>query len=131
MLNASRRAKYLLLDFPSATLLLHLGMSGSLRVLDKDVAPRKHDHIDLQLNGEKVLRYNDPRRFGCLLLTKDDPLEHKLIRNLGPEPLAAEFDAEYLFQCSRKRSIAVKNFVMSGAVVVGVGNIYALSLIHI
>ena len=123
--QASRRAKYILLGFDSATIILHLGMSGSLRVLDKDCEPKKHDHIDLVLNDEKILRFNDPRRFGCLLLTGDDPKEHKLLSHLGPEPLHNSFDAVYLFSQSRKRNVPIKNFIMQGQVVVGVGNIYA------
>lgn len=125
IIEASRRAKYILLHFHSATVILHLGMSGSLRVLDKGQIPQKHDHIDLVLNDEKVLRFNDPRRFGCLLVTHDSPEEHKLLAHLGPEPLESRFDAEYLFKQSRKRRVPVKNFIMQGQVVVGVGNIYA------
>ena len=123
--RVSRRAKYILLGFDSATVILHLGMSGSLRVLDKGHAPKKHDHVDLLLSDKKILRFNDPRRFGCLLLTHDAPEEHKLLSHLGPEPLHDSFDAEYLFKQSRKRNVPVKNFIMQGQVVVGVGNIYA------
>jgi len=123
--QASRRAKYILLDFRSATVILHLGMSGSLRVLDKEHVPQKHDHIDLVFNDTKVLRFNDPRRFGCLLVSHGDLDEHKLLSHLGPEPLDEVFDAEYLFKQSRKRSVPIKNFIMQGQVVVGVGNIYA------
>lgn len=125
IVQASRRAKYILLRFDKATMILHLGMSGSLRVLDKTQTPKKHDHVDLGLNDEKILRFNDPRRFGCLLLTHDDPKEHKLIAHLGPEPLNDGFDGKYLFEQSRKRNVPVKNFIMQGQVVVGVGNIYA------
>ena len=125
ILKASRRAKYILLSFDSATLILHLGMSGSLRVLDKEAVLKKHDHVDLVLNDEKILRFNDPRRFGCLLLTQDPLDEHRLLSHLGPEPLKDSFNASYLFQQSRKRNTPIKNFIMQGQVVVGVGNIYA------
>lgn len=125
IVQATRRAKYILLRFDSATVILHLGMSGSLRVLEKELEPQKHDHVDLVLNDEKILRFNDPRRFGCLLLTHGDPGAHKLLAHLGPEPLDDSFDADYLFKQSRKRNVPVKNFIMQGQVVVGVGNIYA------
>ncbi len=125
IVDASRRAKYLLIELSSGTLLIHLGMSGSLRVLDSSAEVGKHDHIDLELNHDKVLRFNDPRRFGSFLLTKDDPLCHPLLVQLGPEPLTDEFDGNLLFSKSRQRKIAVKNFIMNGHIVVGVGNIYA------
>ena len=109
------------------TILLHLGMSGSLRIVNGDSSPGKHDHIDIELNGTKVLRFNDPRRFGCCLLisSNEEVAKHKLLASLGPEPLTDEFSAEHLFRLSRKRSVAVKNFIMDGKVVAGVGNIYA------
>lgn len=123
--KVSRRGKYLLLQCSSATLLIHLGMSGSLRIVDINTPHKKHDHFDFVLGNKKVLRYTDPRRFGCLLWHQGDIEEHKLIRNLGPEPLTREFDANYLFAKSRGRSAPVKNFVMDSHTVVGVGNIYA------
>ena len=124
--SVERRAKYLLLETEAGTLLLHLGMSGSLRVFDGDkgLEPGKHDHVDLILSNGYVLRLNDPRRFGCCLFVAPDS-EHSLLDSLGPEPLTNEFSGEYLFRLSRKRTLAVKNFVMDGKVVVGVGNIYA------
>ncbi|MCL4133104.1 UNVERIFIED_CONTAM: hypothetical protein GTU68_043195 [Idotea baltica] len=102
-------------------------MSGSLRVLDVGTEPSKHDHLDIELSNAKILRFNDPRRFGCCLLIEpsEEASQHKLLRSLGPEPLSDNFTGEYLFQQSRKRSLAIKNFIMDGKVVVGVGNIYA------
>ena len=121
----SRRAKYVLIHTSKGSLILHLGMSGSVRIVDTSVEPEKHDHVDIILGDGKVMRFNDPRRFGCLLFSVSDPLQHKLIKHLGPEPLSAEFNGDYLYQQSRKRTIAIKNFIMDGKVVVGVGNIYA------
>lgn len=121
--GVERRAKYLLLNFDDETLLIHLGMSGSLRVHQgKLPVPGKHDHFDLHFSGDVHLRYTDPRRFGaCLFAQADDPL----LDHLGPEPLGEDFDGAYLFARSRKRSIAVKTFIMDQKIVVGVGNIYA------
>ena len=119
-----RRAKYLLLDTAAGSALLHLGMSGSLRVLPADAPVRAHDHVDVLLEGERVLRFNDPRRFGCLLWQAPGQT-HPLLAGLGPEPLSEAFDGDYLFDLSRGRSAPVKTFLMDQAVVVGVGNIYA------
>jgi len=124
-----RRAKYLLLDTAAGSALLHLGMSGSLRVLPDDTAVRAHDHVDIGLEGldgapDRVLRFNDPRRFGCLLWQAPGEV-HPLLAGLGPEPLSDDFDGDYLFARSRGRAAPVKTFLMDQAVVVGVGNIYA------
>lgn len=119
-----RRAKYLLLDTDAGSALLHLGMSGSLRVLPAATALRAHDHVDLLLEDERVLRFNDPRRFGCLLWQPPGAI-HPLLAGLGPEPLSDAFDGDRLFALSRGRSAPVKNFLMDQSVVVGVGNIYA------
>ena len=119
-----RRAKYLLLDTAAGSALLHLGMSGSLRVLPADTAVRAHDHVDLRLEGGRVLRFNDPRRFGCLLWQPPGTV-HPLLAALGPEPLSDVFDGDHLFRLSRGRSAPVKNFLMDQSTVVGVGNIYA------
>ncbi|MTZ13834.1 bifunctional DNA-formamidopyrimidine glycosylase/DNA-(apurinic or apyrimidinic site) lyase [Pseudomonas sp. JL972] len=119
-----RRAKYLLIRFEAGTLIAHLGMSGSLRLVEGALPPAKHEHVDLLLESGQALRYTDPRRFGALLWS-DDPLNHVLLASLGPEPLSEGFDGERLFQLSRGRSMAVKPFIMDNAVVVGVGNIYA------
>lgn len=121
----SRRGKYILIAIDAGTLILHLGMSGSLRITETELPPRKHDHYDLVVTGGKRLRFHDPRRFGCLLWTESDPAQHKLIASLGPEPLGADFDAGYLHALSCGRKAAVKTFIMDSHVVVGVGNIYA------
>jgi formamidopyrimidine-DNA glycosylase len=123
--RAGRRAKYLLIETESGTLILHLGMSGSLRVLPA-VTPRiAHDHVDIELDSGQTLRFNDPRRFGCLMFTASDPLLHPLLKGLAPEPLEPEFNAEYLWKISRRRSVAIKQLIMNARLVVGVGNIYA------
>ncbi|WP_261874742.1 bifunctional DNA-formamidopyrimidine glycosylase/DNA-(apurinic or apyrimidinic site) lyase [Vibrio rarus] len=122
--KVSRRAKYLLLETELGSIVLHLGMSGSLRIQDESLAPTKHDHVDLVLQNGKMLRYNDPRRFGSWLwIDKGESLS--LIDNLGPEPLSDEFCVEHIVQLAAKRRIAVKQFIMDNKVVVGVGNIYA------
>lgn len=123
-----RRAKYLLLDTAAGSALLHLGMSGSLRVLPARTPVTAHDHVDLLLEGSRggarVLRFNDPRRFGCLLWQAPGTT-HELLRQLGPEPLSDGFDGDYLHARSRGRRAPVKTFLMDQRVVVGVGNIYA------
>jgi formamidopyrimidine-DNA glycosylase len=120
-----RRAKYLLIDLERGSLILHLGMSGSVRVVPGDTPLVDHDHIDIQLDSGLLLRFNDPRRFGSLLWTDADPLAHPLLRRLAPEPLDATFDGEYLYRASRGRRVAIKQLLMNSQVVVGVGNIYA------
>jgi formamidopyrimidine-DNA glycosylase len=100
-------------------------MSGSLRIVSPDVPPRPHDHWDLVIDSGKVLRFHDPRRFGSLHWTLGDPLDHPLLAKLGPEPLSADFDGEYLYRATRKRRVAIKQLIMNSHVVVGVGNIYA------
>ena len=128
VLAIRRRAKYLLLDTGTGSALLHLGMSGSLRVLPMETPVRAHDHVDLVLAADdegprRVLRFNDPRRFGCLLWQPAGSL-HPLLVGLGPEPLSSAFDGDHLFVRSRGRRAPVKAFLMDQAVVVGVGNIY-------
>jgi len=123
--NITRRSKYLLLETDIGSLIMHLGMSGSLRVVTEEVPAQKHDHIDIVFTNNKILRLRDPRRFGAVLFTKADPLQHKLLVNLGPEPLSAQFHTEYLYTKSRQRKVAVKSFLMDSKIVVGVGNIYA------
>lgn len=120
-----RRAKYLLIGFDAGTAIVHLGMSGSLRMLATGVPPRIHDHWDLVMETGQVLRFHDPRRFGSLHWTDRDPLEHPLLARLAPEPLSDEFDADYLHRATRKRSVAIKQLLMNSQIVVGVGNIYA------
>jgi formamidopyrimidine-DNA glycosylase len=119
-----RRGKYLLFRTGVGTLLVHLGMSGSLRVVDSAQAPGKHDHIDICLGSGRILRFHDPRRFGCFLWLEPGE-RHPLLAHLGPEPLSAAFDGGLLYRRSRGRSGPVKSFIMDGKVVVGVGNIYA------
>ena len=123
--SLERRGKYLLIGFDNGGLLVHLGMSGSLRVLTEPADPLKHDHFDLALETGVYLRFNDPRRFGALLWVEGDMHAHPLLSHLGPEPLSVDFSGDYLFRRSRGRRQAVKNFIMDGRVVVGVGNIYA------
>ena len=123
--DVQRRGKYLLITTAVGTLIIHLGMSGSLRVVDSQSKPEKHDHFELEFTNGKSLRLRDPRRFGAVLFTKDDPLKHKLLKDLGPEPFSREFNTEYLFSRSRKRNINIKAFIMDSKIVVGVGNIYA------
>ena len=123
--SVSRRGKYLLLATQKGCLLIHLGMSGSLRIVESSRAAAKHDHVDVVFANNKVLRYTDPRRFGCILW-ETEPIEaHPLLASLGPEPLEGNFHTDYLFKKSRRRNVAVKTFIMDSKVVVGVGNIYA------
>jgi formamidopyrimidine-DNA glycosylase len=119
-----RRAKYLLIHTKAGAAIIHLGMSGSLRLVNANLPAKKHDHFDLVFNNGIVLRYTDPRRFGALLW-QDQSEPHELLSKLGPEPLSEDFDGERLFQLSRKRKVPVKTFIMDNAVVVGAGNIYA------
>ena len=124
-LRTDRRGKYLLLETGAGCLLVHLGMSGSLRLVERDVESGKHDHLDISLDSGKILRYHDPRRFGAVLWVEGAPLSHPLLASLGPEPLSDDFSASYLYERARKRSVPIKSFVMDSKVVVGVGNIYA------
>lgn len=125
LLDISRRAKYLLLKFSNGTVIWHLGMSGNLRIVSGKQEVKKHDHVDVVFSQSCILRFNDPRRFGCVLWAGDACEEHVLLKGLGPEPLDEGFDAGYLFACSRRSSKPVKTWIMDGKVVVGVGNIYA------
>jgi formamidopyrimidine-DNA glycosylase len=120
-----RRAKYILIRFDSGTLILHLGMSGSLRLVRSGAPLKTHDHWDIHLDSGWILRFHDPRRFGSLHWTDTDPALHPLLAKLAPEPLSGAFDADYLFRATRRRGVAVKQFIMNSQVVVGVGNIYA------
>ena len=121
----NRRAKYVLLQTAAGTALVHLGMSGSLRIMDCDTAWKKHDHVSIELNNGRCLRLHDPRRFGALLWTSAPVEQHPLLRKLGPEPLGNNFNGPYLYDLSRQRRTPVKLFIMDGTVVVGAGNIYA------
>lgn len=125
----ARRAKYILASFSndssSGTLLLHLGMSGRLCLLESYTPPEKHDHFDLQFNDGRVIRLRDPRRFGAVLWMQGDVNQHALLSSLGPEPLEDSFNGAYLFKHMRTRSAAIKTTIMDAHLVVGVGNIYA------
>lgn len=134
LLSLTRRAKYILADFgemsedkivPFGTLLLHLGMSGRICLLERNYPPEKHDHFDIVFDDGKVLRLRDPRRFGAVLWAGNNPNEHMLISVLGPEPLEDGFSAQYLYDAIRTRSAAIKVTIMDSHLVVGVGNIYA------
>ena len=120
-----RRAKYLLFYLESGCMLLHLGMSGSLHMVENNTPVEKHDHVDIVFNSGRTLRFRDPRRFGSIHWTKNNPLEYKLLNHLGPEPLSDNLDGNYLFNKSRKRTQTIKAFIMDGRNVAGVGNIYA------
>jgi len=125
-----RRGKYLLLSLSeknklNGTLLIHLGMSGRLRIIPGQQAPKKHDHVDFIFENGVVLRYTDPRRFGAVLWVTGDPLQHKLLAKLGPEPLEKSFNARYLSGKAVHKKVCVKGFIMDSHIVVGVGNIYA------
>lgn len=120
-----RRGKYLLLDCGEGWLLVHLGMSGFLRLLHGESPPARHDHLDFLFEGGLLLRFHDPRKFGIVTWIAGDPGEHPLLNKIGPEPLSAEFDGNYLFSACRSRTVAIKQLIMNSAVVAGVGNIYA------
>ncbi len=120
-----RRGKYVLLTLTKGTLLLHLGMSGSLRLLATAVPPAKHDHVDIVMGNGLILRFNDPRRFGAVLYTTDPIDVHPLLSHLGPEPLSDDFTAAYLLTRCNKRKLPIKHLIMDAKMVVGVGNIYA------
>ena len=124
--NIKRRAKYLLLHCDNGTLIIHLGMSGSLRIINKNNAEAgKHDHVDITFNNGYTLRYNDPRRFGAILWTTDSYKKHKLLAHLGVEPLTSALNGDYLYKQSRARTCSIKTLIMNSKIVVGIGNIYA------
>ena len=125
-----RRGKYIILCLSKGGILIHLGMSGSLRVVDTLKLPEKHDHIDFVLDSGKTIRFNDPRRFGCVLWA-DNWQDHKLISNLGLEPLTNDFTPIYLSQAAKGKKLAIKQFIMNSKVVVGVGNIYANEALYL
>ncbi len=123
--TVGRRGKYLLLATRKGTIIIHLGMSGSLRIVDKNRIAQKHDHVDIVFANHKILRYTDPRRFGCILWNTGPIDSHPLLAALGPEPLSEDFYTDYIFKRSRTRSAPIKTFIMDSRTVVGVGNIYA------
>lgn len=122
--NVSRRGKYIVVKLHKGALIIHLGMTGKLYFSENNEPLKKHDHFELRI-GQLMLRYNDPRRFGCLIWTKDEPLKHKLLVNLGKEPFSKEFTGNYLYQKGKQSNISIKKFIMNNNIVVGVGNIYA------
>ncbi len=130
ILAVNRRGKYLLLKTGNGTAILHLGMSGSLRILPDDTPAKPHDHVDIVLANEMLLRLRDPRRFGALLWTDEDPARHPLLAKLGPEPFSDSFVGDYLYKLAHKRRLPVKAFIMNSRVVVGLGNIYANEALH-
>lgn len=123
--SVTRRGKYCLLNTSSGSVILHLGMSGNLRIVNSNAKPGKHDHVDFVFQNNAVLRFNDQRKFGAILWATNDVNAHPLLKDLGPEPLTTDFNGEQLFFCATKRKIPVKTFIMDGHIVVGVGNIYA------
>lgn len=123
--DVTRRAKYLLLRTHDGSALVHLGMSGHLRILPITAPVQKHDHVDIQLAGGYCLRFTDPRRFGALLWTAGPPEHHPLLHDLGPEPLGESLSGRYLYTLARGRRSPVKIFIMDSRVVAGIGNIYA------
>jgi formamidopyrimidine-DNA glycosylase len=125
VLTVGRRAKYLLLELERGTLIVHLGMSGSLRLRAAELPRLKHDHYALLFGSGQELRFHDPRRFGSLHYTREDPAEHRLLRALAPEPFDAAFDADYFRRITRTRRVAIKQVLLNGRLVTGVGNIYA------
>ncbi len=127
----TRRGKYLLLACDTGTIIIHLGMSGSLFVGSATDRPQKHDHLDILFGSGRCLRLRDPRRFGAVLWTTRDPERHKLLQHLGVEPLSSSLDGDYFFQRSRDRRVAIKQFIMDSRIVVGVGNIYASEALFI
>jgi formamidopyrimidine-DNA glycosylase len=128
--SLTRRGKYLLIDCGAGTLIIHLGMSGRLWLADPATPPGKHDHFDLVLANGTIMRLRDPRRFGLVLWQAGDPLRHPLLAHIGPEPLSMEFDGESLHCATRNRSAAIKQVLMDGRIVAGVGNIYANEALH-
>jgi formamidopyrimidine-DNA glycosylase len=126
----SRRGKYLLFDFGNGHLLVHLGMSGSLRALSRPESPRDHDHVDIEFDDRSLIRLTDPRRFGAVLWAGERPEAHALLRDLGPEPLGECFSGRHLFDHSRGRRVAVKQFLMDAHTVTGIGNIYASEALY-
>lgn len=125
IVKVDRRGKYLLLRCTAGTVMLHLGMTGDVRIVPDGYSPGRHDHLDIVLSDDRRLRFNDPRKFGSVLWSEKDPLDHPLLQKLGPEPLSDAFSGRCLFLRSRGRRITVKQLIMDGSVVSGLGNIYA------
>ncbi|MEC9374922.1 MAG: bifunctional DNA-formamidopyrimidine glycosylase/DNA-(apurinic or apyrimidinic site) lyase [Pseudomonadota bacterium] len=125
IISLNRRGKYLLLETSVGTAIIHLGMSGSIRIVDNDLIPEKHDHFEIITSKNIIARYNDPRRFGCFLWAGKKPENHPLLINLGPEPLDSKFTSNYLYKSTRGKRTPIKQHIMNSRNVVGIGNIYA------
>lgn len=125
VLNIYRRAKYIIIEFKIGHLICHLGMSGHYKIIQQPTQILKHDHVDILFQNGTILRYHDPRRFGCMLWTAEPISEHFLIKKLGPEPLSSSFNGHYLYQKCNHKNIPIKSLIMNQEIVVGVGNIYA------
>ena len=125
IIAVKRRAKYILITVPTGAVIMHLGMSGSVRMVDHDHPVQPHDHVDILLDNNRCLRYTDPRRFGAILWQAGDPLQHPLLQSLGPEPLSHDFHSDYLLQQIHNKRSAIKTVIMNSHIVVGIGNIYA------
>jgi formamidopyrimidine-DNA glycosylase len=126
ILTIIRRAKYIIISGKNFYLTIHLGMTGTIRIANKKDQKMKHDHFEIKLSSNKILRFNDPRKFGMIFYSTKSPVfSHKLFINLGPEPLGKDFNGEYLFSKTRNRNIAIKSLLMNANIVVGIGNIYA------
>ena len=121
----SRRGKYILLQTKIGTLIIHLGMSGTLQIKNKNHVVAKHEHLNIYFENNLALCYTDPRRFGAILWTTKDPLKHRLLKDLGSEPLTKSFTADFLFTCAKSKKCSIKQFLMNNSVVTGIGNIYA------
>ncbi len=121
----TRRGKYIIFQLENGAIIMHLGMSGRVKILKEPTEPQKHDHVDIVFNDNTILRYTDPRRFGTILWTYDNVLNHPLLAKLGPEPLENDFTAEHLLKLAKNRNLPIKSFIMDSKIVVGVGNIYA------
>ncbi len=130
IVQVDRRGKYLLIHCDGGALIVHLGMSGSLCVVPSGRAPDKHDHLDLALDDGRALRFHDARRFGSVHWVEHDPLDHPLLADLGPEPLAPGFDGDRLYAETRRRSAAIKQVLMDSHVLAGIGNIYASEALY-
>ena len=129
--TVSRRAKYLLMPLERGHLIWHLGMSGSMRVLPAGSPAELHEHVELELENGQALKFRDPRRFGALLYSEQDPLQHRLLQGLGPEPLSGAFNTDYLYAACRQRKSSIKTLIMNSHIVVGVGNIYASEALYL
>ena len=127
----SRRGKYLLIHVTTGTLIFHLGMSGSIRILERPTPPTAHDHVDIIFSDNRLLRYNDPRRFGAILWTNEDFSSHPLLQSMGIEPLDTHFTGQYLMKYCHNRRTAIKSLIMNSQVVTGIGNIYAAEALFI